>query len=127
MFSRYGDAPLDRFKTRSAIHPWVSQRIGQEGSHGETFVEKETDETSRLGHRQCAGEPEHRLILFALGASRDRLKDHHLELLILPILCLHQLSPCREHRQCCGWVSLSQVDSGLDERELVCLSQMGCR
>jgi hypothetical protein len=29
----------------------------------ETFVEKETDETGRLGHRQCAGEQGHRLVV----------------------------------------------------------------
>ncbi|GHO91116.1 hypothetical protein KSF_011640 [Reticulibacter mediterranei] len=68
-----------------------------------------------------------RLILFALSASRDRLEDHHLELLILPILRLHQLSLASEHRQCCRWVALSQMDPGLAKRELVCLSQMGCR
>src|SRR5690242_15304821 len=80
-------------------HSPKSHHFGQEGSHRETFVEKETDETSRLGHRQRVYEQVHRLILFAMSASRDRLENPHLELFILPPLRLHLLIPCREHRQ----------------------------
>src|SRR2546428_9326952 len=57
----------------------------------------------------------------------DRLENHHLEPFILPTLSLCLLAPWQKPRQCCGWVSLSQVYPGLADGEVVRLRQMSGR
>src|SRR5712691_4499379 len=69
----------------------------------------------------------HRLVLVAIHMESDRLENHHLEPFIRPTLCLRLLAQWPQHRQCCGRVSLGQVDPGLADGEVVRLSQMsGC-
>jgi len=71
---------------------------------GRTFVDNETMKPAGSAHRQCADEQGHCLVFCAMGTIRDRLGTTHLDLLILPILRLHLLAPCRAHLQCCGWI-----------------------
>src|SRR5207244_7113105 len=57
----------------------------------------------------------------------DRLENHHLEPFILPTLSLCLLAQWQKLRQCCGWVSLSQVYPGLADGEVVGLREMSGR
>ena len=108
-------------------HP-NSHGLGQEVSHRPPFVDKQTDEATRLGQRQHVNEQMYRFVLFAMCLESDCLQPQHLEPFILPPLCLHLLAPGREHRQCCRRVALGQVDVGLAEGEFVQMRQMsGCR
>jgi len=105
-------------------HPAKSRSLGQELRHGLAFVDKEPDEAARLGERERIQEQMHCLVPVPLSLQSDRHEYQHLEPFILPPPGLHLLSPCREHRQGCGEVSLSQVDPGLAQREIVRLRQM---
>src|SRR6516225_3706569 len=61
--------------------------------------------------------------------QNECLEQHHLELFIQPPPDLRLLSPWLQHRKCCRWVALGQMDPRLTEREIVCLRQMssGCQ
>jgi hypothetical protein len=110
-------------------HHSLSLYFGQEVRHRGTFVDKETDEAARRSERQRVTEQMYRLVLVAMHMESDRLEYHHFELFIRPPFGLHKPSPWQKHRQCCGRVSLGQVDPGLADGEVVRLCQVsgGCQ
>ena len=108
-------------------HDPTSCCLGQQVRHREAFIDKGTDEAARRGKRERVNEQVERLVLFAMRLERNRLQHQHLEPFILPPPGLHLLAPGREHCQCCGGVSLGQVDPGLAEREVVRLRQVSGR
>jgi len=82
---------------------------------GRPSSRKRRMKNGRAGHRQCAGE-QGTLLVFATWARPRRREDLHLSA-HLPSFACHLLAPCREHLQCCGWISLRPDGPGLAERE----------